>query len=428
MTGQMIKALMAGAALIALAGGPVAAQQAPAVDPAAPVPDAIGMKVAEGFEATVVHEGVGRARHLVVADDGRIYVRLRDATEGKGVAALQDQDGDGVAETVEYFDDTTGTGIAIHDGHLYISSTTAVFRYPLEEGELVPSGERETVVEGFPEQDSHAEKAFAIDDDGMLYVNVGAPSNACQEQTRTAGSPGMDPCPLLEEHAGIWRFDASRAGQSPADGERVVTGARNVVAIDYDPASDSVYLVQHGRDQLHEFWPDLFTVEESAELPGEELHRVHEGANLGWPYTYWDWQEEARMVAPEYGGDGQTEAEAGAYQEPLVAFPGHWAPNGLLFVEDGPEALAGGALIAFHGSWNRAPRPQAGYKVVFVPFADGEVTGEWTVFADGFAGEEDLAVPDAARFRPMGLAEGPDGSLLIADSVKGRIWRVAPAG
>ncbi|MDX1539820.1 MAG: hypothetical protein R3349_00310, partial [Geminicoccaceae bacterium] len=259
-----------------------------------------------------------------------------------------------------------------------------------------------------------------------LYVNVGAPSNACMEQSRTPGSPGQDPCPLLDRHAGIWRFDAATTGQSFEDGERVVTGARNVVAIDHDPSSDAVYLVQHGRDQLHELYPDLYTVEESAEQPGEEFHRVSDGSNLGWPYTYWDWQEEARMVAPEYGGDGETRAEEGEYQEPLVALPGHWAPNDLLFVEDGPDALTSGALIAFHGSWNRAPLPQAGFKVVFVPFEGGEVAGEWTVFADGFIGQETIYDRDDARFRPMGLAQGPDGALYVSDSVEGRIWRVSP--
>ncbi|HYH56664.1 MAG TPA: sorbosone dehydrogenase, partial [Anseongella sp.] len=82
------------------------------------------------------------------------------------------------------------------------------------------------------------------------------------------------------------------------------------------------------------------------------------------------------------------------------------------------------AFIAFHGSWNRAPLKQAGYIVAFVPFVGEQPSGDWEVFAEGFTGVDSLASPGDAEFRPMGLAEGPDGSLYISDSQKGRIWRV----
>ncbi len=111
-----------------------------------------------------------------------------------------------------------------------------------------------------------------------------------------------------------------------------------------------------------------------------------------------------------------------------MAFPGHWAPDGLLFYtgEMFPESYRGGAFIAFHGSWNRAPLPQGGYKVVFVPFAGDEPAGSYEVFADGFAGEN--VGPRSALHRPMGLAQGPDGSLYITDDRRGRIWRVFYTG
>ena len=158
---------------------------------------------------------------------------------------------------------------------------------------------------------------------------------------------------------------------------------------------------------------------------------MQQGANYGWPYTYWDHTTGQRVVAPEYGGDGETVAEAGDYQAPELVFPGHWAPNDLMFyTAEGafPEAASGSAFIAFHGSWNRAPLPQRGYNVVFVPFADGAPAGDWSVFADGFKGADELADSDDAEFRPMGLAQAPDGALYIADSVQGRIWRVTWEG
>jgi glucose/arabinose dehydrogenase len=325
-----------------------------------PVDQDAGIRVPAGFDAQVFAEGVGRARHIAVRDNGDVYVALRRPTEGRGVAALRDEDGDGAADRIEYFGEHAGTGIAIYDGFLYASSDSAIYRYSLPEGEaLVPQSGPEPVAEGFPEQRSHASKAFTFDDAGNLYVNVGAPSNACQEEDRTQGSPGQEPCPLLENHAGIWRFDADKTDQTFEDGERFVTGTRNIVALDWNPLAGELFFAMHGRDQLHQLFPDLYTVEQSAELPAEEFHVAREGANYGWPYTYWDHQAGARVVAPEYGGDGATVAEDG-YQEPLLAFPGHWAPNDLLLytAEGGfPEAARGGAFIAFHGSWNRAPPP-----------------------------------------------------------------------
>ena len=109
-----------------------------------------------------------------------------------------------------------------------------------------------------------------------------------------------------------------------------------------------------------------------------------------------------------------------------MAFPGHWAPNGLLFYSGSafPARYRGGAFIAFHGSWNRAPLPQAGYKVVFVPFVNGNPAANYEAFADGFKGADSISAPNQARYRPMGLAQGHDGSVYITDTEKGRVWRV----
>src|SRR5690606_18249061 len=141
-------------------------------------------------------------------------------------------------------------------------------------------------------------------------------------------------------------------GQTQDDGERVGSGIRNIVALDAHPETGEIFFLQHGRDQLHDFWPDLYTQEQSAELPAEEMHVLVEGTEYGWPYTYWDWQRGERIVAPEYGGDGQMTAEPGRYPDPLVAFPGHWAPNDLLFYRGDafPEEWRQGAFVAFHGS------------------------------------------------------------------------------
>jgi glucose/arabinose dehydrogenase len=109
-----------------------------------------------------------------------------------------------------------------------------------------------------------------------------------------------------------------------------------------------------------------------------------------------------------------------------MAFPGHLAPNDLLFYTGDmfPEKYKDGAFIAFHGSWNRAPEPQKGFFVVFVPFNGAIPTGDWEVFADGFAGVDTVNSTRDAKYRPCGLAQGPDGSLYVTDDVKGRVWRI----
>lgn len=136
------------------------------------------------------------------------------------------------------------------------------------------------------------------------------------------------------------------------------------------------------------------------------------------------------MIAPEYGGDGLTEAPAGVYQSPLVALPAHWGPNAIAFytAEAFPGRYRDGAFVALHGSWNRSPLPQGGFNVVFVPFEQGRPTGAWEVFADGFAGRPAIEEPSEAAHRPTGLAVGPEGALYVSDSVEGRIWKITWAG
>ncbi len=262
-------------------------------------------------------------------------------------------------------------------------------------------------------------------------MNVGAPSNACQEQGRTPGSPGQDPCPLLDRFAGVWRFDANQQNQhQETDGYRFVTGTRNLVALEFNPFSQHVYAVMHGRDQLNSLWPEIYSAQENADLPAEEFLLLKDGADFGWPYCYYNGLQEKNVLAPEYGGDGETIDRCEDKDKPIMAFPAHWAPNDLVFYTGNqfPEKYRQGAFIAFHGSWNRAPEEQQGYNVVFVPFNEELPSGDYEVFASGFTEQENIQNPRDAKYRPTGVAVGPDGSLYISDSRKGKIWKIIYEG
>jgi glucose/arabinose dehydrogenase len=381
----------------------------------------------DGFCATVVADTLGPTRHLAVAENSDVYAALDTTVKGHGVIALRDTTGDFTADRIEYFIDAAGSGLRLRDGYLYFGPHTAVWRYRRQPGELVPSGEKEVVVTGYPEQPTHDAKSITFDGEGHLYVNVGAPSNARMEKTRTKGSPGLDPCPQLEMRAGVWRYDADALDQvHPNGGTRYATGIRNVNALRWDDGVDNLYAVQHGRDQLHTFFPELYTQKESAELPAEEFFRVDEGDNFGWPYCYYDWTQEKKVLMPEYGGDGETVGRCDHFEDPIQAFPGHWAPNDLLFYTGDafPKQYRDGAFIAWRGSWNRALLPQQGYKVTYSPFDGKRPAGDDEVFADGFAGADTLQSAGDAEYRPTGLAVGPKGSLYVSDDAQGRIWRI----
>jgi glucose/arabinose dehydrogenase len=385
----------------------------------------------DGFKAYVVAENLGRGRHISVNANGDVYVSLRRLNDGGGIAALRDTNNDMRADIINYFGEYPGTGIGIHKGYLYFGSDDEVMRYKLKPGELLPDLKAEIIATGFPEQNQHEVKPFTFDNKGYIYVNVGGPSNACMEQMRTKGSPGMDPCPQLERQAGIWRFKDDVPGQDQVeDGYRYATGLRNSVALEWNNNSDYLYVVQHGRDQLHQFFPDLYTEKENAELPAEEFFLIEDGSDGGWPYCYYDHFQNKKVLAPEYGGDRNLTGRCEEKTDPIMAFPGHVAPNDLIFYTGNqyPEKYKNGAFVAFHGSWNRSPLEQEGFYVVFVPFEGAYPSGDWEIFADNFDGLEKVMSPGDALHRPCGLAQAPDGSIYVVDSREGKVWKIVYEG
>jgi glucose/arabinose dehydrogenase len=376
---------------------------------------------------------------MAVTPNGDLFVAInspRNRQPAFGIVGLRDTDGDGRADVqTEFSANLGGSGIAWGQDRLYFGANDRVLRFPLPAGALEPTGAAEIVVSGLPDDGDHISKTVVLANPQTLFVNFGSASNACQEENREPESPGVFPCPELPTRAGIWTFDARGTSQTQANGTHYATGLRNMVALAVHPRTGGLYGVQHGRDMLFENWPDFFTVEEDAVLPAEEFVRITRGSDNGWPYCYFDAMFQNRKVlAPEYGGDGAIVSANGidcsTYNQPLVTFGAHWAPNGLVFYDGTqfPSRYRNGAFVAFHGGFDRAPLPNEGYKVMFVPFsANGMPSGAAEVFADGFAGSSG-PLPATALHRPVGVTVAKDGSLLISDDRGGRIWKVVYRG
>jgi glucose/arabinose dehydrogenase/mono/diheme cytochrome c family protein len=397
-----------------------------------------GLSLPDSFAAVVVAESTGRARHIAVNSNGDIYVKLR-SPKPKGIVALRDTDNDGKADQVKVFGDYNdegeyGTGMRIYNGYIYFATAGEVYRMKLTDGDLVPRSKVELIMKddyrNDPHKYEHIAKPIAFDNNGHMYVQFGAPGDVCQLMDRIPGAPGQDPCPQLEEHGGVWQFDANKLNQTQKDGKRYATGIRSIVGMDWNHQDNTLYALQHGRDDLHRTWPALFTPWQSAVLPSEEFLKVTENSDAGWPYYYYDHMQKKKFLNPEYGGDGKKTGNGDKLNQPIIGFPGHWAPNDLLFYTGNqfPERYKNGAFIAFHGSTIRAPYPQAGYFVAFVPFKNGKPAGEFEVFADGFAAVDTIINTSDAKYRPMALAQGPDGSLYIGESEQGKIWRIMYKG
>ena len=409
-------------ALVALAATCMVRSLGPAHKPSNPATEAksqacpndgSGLTLPAGFCATVFADGIGHARHMVVSPSGALYVNTwsgryygNDTPHPGGfLVALQDKSGSGKADMTERFGETVqsggkgGTGIGMYKGSIFAEINDRIVRYRLPAGAIVPSGPADTIVSGLPLGGDHPMHPFAINAEGAMYVDVASATNSCQLKNRTLKSPGLNPCTELETRGGVWLFDANK------------------------------FVTQHGRDQLHTNWPEVYKPDQEATLPAEVLLLLQHNGDYGWPECYYDAFVQKLVLAPEYGGDGgKTTGVCANKIGPVAVFPAHWAPNAMVLYDKTqfPERYRGGVFIGFHGSWNRAPYAQGGYNVVFQPLDGDHASGQCEIFADGFAGA--VKSPAKAVHRPSGLAVGADGSLYVSDDIRGRIYRIVYRG
>ena len=311
---------------------------------------------------------------------------------GNDIILLRDADGDGAPEVRSVLLDHLNSpfGVALVDGDLYVANTDAVVRYPYVAGQtrITAPGTVLTPLPGGP-IDHHWTKSLTASPDGTkLYAGVGSNSNITEN--------GME---AEKDRAAIWEIDRATGAH-----RLYATGLRNPNGLTFEPATGVLWTVVNERDELG---PDL--------VP-DYMTSVKDGAFYGWPYSYYGQHVDPR-VRPQ-----RPDLVAKAIA-PDYALSSHVAPLGLTFYTGAnlPPRYQGGAFVGEHGSWNRGKLN--GYRVVFVPFANGRPAGKAQDVVTGF-----LTGDDEARGRPVGLAVDARGGLLIADDAGGAVWRVTAAG
>jgi glucose/arabinose dehydrogenase len=305
------------------------------------------------------------------------------------ITLLRDANGDGIAETRTDFLSglTSPFGVALIGSTLYVANTDAIVRFPYVTGETRITTPATRVVElpAGPRNHHWTKSLLASADGSTLYVGVGSNSNA-----------GENGIAAEAARASIWAVTLA-TGQH----RELATGLRNPVGMTIEPESGALWAVVNERDEL------------GPELVPDYLTSVREGSFYGWPYAYWGPNVD-RRVQP------QNDKLVQAAVRPDFALQSHSAPLGLSFVQQGFAApFAEGAFIGLHGSWNRDV--PVGYKVIFVPFANGRPSGPPVDFVSGFQ------VDGKTMGRPVGVTVDPKGALIVADDLSNTVWRVTPA-
>ncbi|MEJ7686550.1 MAG: sorbosone dehydrogenase family protein [Variovorax sp.] len=306
------------------------------------------------------------------------------------ITLLRDADGDGTAEVRQVFLQNLMSpfGVALVGNELFIANADALVKVPYTEGQTTVSA-APTKVTDLPAGINHhwTKNVIANRDGSKLYVTVGSNSNV--------GENGLA---MEEGRAAIWEVDV-KSGEK----RLFATGLRNPNGMGWEPESNALWTVVNERDEI------------GSDLVPDYLTSVKDGVFYGWPWSYYGANVDARLEPPR--PDMVAKAVA-----PDYALGAHVAALGLTFsnARGMPPEFAKGAFIGEHGSWNRKPR--SGYKVVFVPFADGKPSGPPVDFLTGF-----LSADEKAQGRPVGVALDKSGALLVADDVGDAVWRVSRA-
>ncbi|MEP0547113.1 MAG: sorbosone dehydrogenase family protein [Rhodothermales bacterium] len=346
--------------------------------------------VPEGFRVNVFADGLDQPRWLALTPEGDVLVT---ETRENRIRRLRDTDGDGAADDRSTFADAANGldipfGMAFADGSFFLGNSAEVRRYAYAGGALDGRGERIAELPGGGYNQHWTRNVVASPDGEHLFVSIGSASNA-------------DPEPLPRASVQRMRLDGSEQ-------TTFASGLRNPVGLAFHPQTGALYTTVNERDRLGDgLVPDYLT-------------RIQQDEFYGWPYAYLT----PDNLDPRLTDEGRSQRPDLAAQTvtPDVLFEAHSAALGLQFYDGTqfPERYRRGAFVAHRGSWNRSQG--VGYKLVFVPFADGRPTGGYEDFLTGF-----LTDPSGPTTwgRPVGVLVLPDGSLLFTEEMNGRIYRVS---
>jgi glucose/arabinose dehydrogenase len=357
------------------------------------------LELPPGFQMTQYAADLGETRKTAFDDEGVLYVTIMERTrpgEGK-LLALPDRDDDGKADEVITVLDQLDRphGLVYHEGELYVSDPGNIYRIIDEDGDL-QAEDTEIIVSNMPTQDDHWARPFTFAPDGTILVAIGSSCNATCTET--------DP-----RRATIYRYapDGSEIGI-------VSSGLRSVVDMAWQPDSDNLWAVNNGRDWL------------GPEQPPDSAHIIREGAHYGWPFCFANGVVDEEVAARDTPAppDGMSSEEFCSTQVTPgdMILPPHVAPLGVTFytAEQFPEAWQGGMFMAWHGAFDFSNTN--GYRVVYVPFENGEPQEPETFI--------NWLMPDESGWfgRPVGVTVGPEGSLYVTDDVNGDIVQVSYVG
>ncbi|WP_428309116.1 PQQ-dependent sugar dehydrogenase [Hydrocarboniphaga sp.] len=354
----------------------------------AETPAVPALKLPPGFSVEVWAGDVPNARAMALGDQGTLFVGSRSA--GK-VYALRDTDGDGRPDRITVLAEGLNmpSGIAFHDGALYVAEIQKIWKLPAIEQHLEAPPKPVKVRDDLPDKSHHGWRYIAFGPDGKLYLAIGAPCNVCKLDTFKRDGKTL-------QFGTITRMDADGRNW-----EVVARGVRNSVGFDWDPATQKLWFGENGRDMLGDDTPDCEL--DVLDRPGEDF---------GFPYCH-----AGTIADPEFGKLGSCTAA----KAPAALLGPHVAPLGLAFYRGTmfPAGYRGNVFVALHGSWNRSKKN--GYRVQRVMIEDGKVVGQQP-FVEGWLQDEQVSG------RPADVLPLPDGSLLISDDMAGKIWRVSYRG
>lgn len=356
---------------------------------------------------TLVNEGIDeRAQHAAIykLNDDKFYIYVKLFKNKNSIIVL-----DNTYSIIDQFDDHPGTCVQIVDNYLYTNGPGTIYRYDIDPqtGLIVDKIDAKLPLRGVQSM-----PIFIIDEITKdMYVHIPSKTNSCQSQNndRKPGFKGEMPCTRLLLTGGIWKFDSTKINQTIDMGIFYSSGLRKLTSLVL--YKNYLYGIIQGRDSLHELYPDLYTKEQGEEMAPDELVQINQNTNFGFPYCYWDSEENKRKLSPEYGGDGKIDEHCNSLiGKPKAIFTKHNGPNDLMIHND-----------KLYIAWNGKPRPlkcDKSCSKLSVTFFD--ISGD-----EMKLGEYNILVQFDARHKtkPSGLVYAPDNSILIIDSLKGKIWK-----